>query len=88
MLQYRAVTRRSGPTKWVQQAGLLTSIPFVLLVGPAIGYYAGTAIDRHWSFQPWGMATGLILGLGASARVTIDLIRQANQLNQSDSDDE
>ena len=88
MLQYRAVTRRSGPPNWVQQAGLLTSIPFVLLVGPAVGYYLGTAIDRRWSFQPWGTAIGLILGLGASARVTIDLIRQANQLNQSDSDDE
>ena len=65
----------------LQQAGLLTAIPFVLLVGPALGYYLGTAVDHRWSHAPWGMAAGIVLGLVASARVTIQLIRQSQDLN-------
>jgi F0F1-type ATP synthase assembly protein I len=60
----------------------LTSIPFVLLVGPAIGYYLGTAADRRWSCGPWGMYAGILAGLAASARVTVQLIRQAQALNR------
>ena len=65
----------------LQQVGLLTSIPFVLLAGPALGYYLGTALDHHWSHTPWGMTLGIILGLLSSARVTIKLIREAQRSN-------
>jgi len=54
------------------------------LVGPAIGCYLGIVVDRRWSTQPWGLAIGILVGLAASARVTIDLIRQANDLNRPD----
>jgi F0F1-type ATP synthase assembly protein I len=75
------MSQRDDPDlgKRLQQAGLLTSIPFVLLVGPAIGYYLGSALDGRWPHAPWGMAGGIVLGLLASARVTIQLIRQAQQ---------
>ena len=75
------MSQRDDPElgKWLQQAGLLTSIPFVLLVGPAIGYYLGNALDGRWRYAPWGMAGGIVLGLLSSARVTIQLIRQAQQ---------
>jgi len=69
--------RRPDPPSWVQQVGLLTAIPTVLLVGPVVGYYLGTAIDGRWSCAPWGVAIGIVLGLLASAKVTIQLIRQA-----------
>lgn len=59
---------------------MLTSIPFVLLVGPVLGYYLGTKLDQRWSHAPWGLALGLVVGLVASARVTIKLIRQARDL--------
>ena len=68
---------------WLKQAGLLTAIPFVLLVGPALGYALGTALDRRWPFAPWGLVVGIVLGLLASANVTIQLIRQAQDLNNS-----
>ena len=61
----------------MRQAGLLTAIPFVLLVGPAVGYYVGSALDRRWPLTPWGMIGGIVLGLLASARVTADLIRES-----------
>ena len=71
--------RSELPTQ-LRQAGLLTAIPFVLLVGPAIGYYLGTALDHRWSHAPWGMGGGIVFGLLASARVTIQLIQQARDL--------
>lgn len=66
----------------VKQAGLLTAIPFVLLTGPVLGYYLGTAADRRWSITPWGMGVGIVLGLIASAKVTIQTIRQAGELER------
>ncbi len=63
---------------------MLTSIPFVLLVGPALGYYLGNALDQHWRFAPWGMTGGIILGLVASVRVTAQLIQQSRTLKRHD----
>ena len=76
--------KRNEPSVWLRQAGLLTAIPFVLLVGPAIGYYLGNALDHHWSHAPWGMGGGIVFGLLASARVTAELIQQAKDLNQDE----
>ena len=77
---------RSRSLQWLQQAGLLTAIPFVLLVGPVLGYYLGAAADRRWALAPWGMTGGIMLGLLSSARVTIQLIRQAQALQSHQSD--
>lgn len=65
----------------LKQAGLLTAIPFVLLVGPAVGYYLGTSLEARFGHAPWGMGAGIVVGLLASARVTIQLIREARQLD-------
>lgn len=70
------------PQLELKQAGLLTAIPFVLLAGPVLGYYLGTAIDQRWAYAPWGTAGGIVLGLLASGRVTIQLIRQAASLRR------
>ena len=71
----------------VRQAGLLTAIPFVLLVGPALGYYLGSVLDHRWVHAPLGGIVGSVLGLIASARVTIDWIRQAQQFTKHDDED-
>ncbi len=73
--------RRPDAAARLKQAGLLTAIPFVLLVGPALGYYLGTSLEARFNHAPWGMGAGIVLGLLASARVTIQLIREAQQLN-------
>jgi len=75
------VRRRTSVTVRLQQAGLLTAIPFVLLVGPMIGYYLGSALERRWAAAPWGMGIGIVLGLLSSAKVTIQLIQQARKLD-------
>lgn len=76
------MARTPKPSTWLQQAGLLSAIPFVLLVGPALGYYLGTALDHRWAYAPWGMVGGVILGFVSSARVTIQLIQQARDIER------
>lgn len=71
---------RRKATALLQQAGLLTAIPFVLLVGPVLGYYLGAALDQRWRFSPWGMVIGIVLGLAASGKSTVDMIRRATEL--------
>ena len=75
-------SRRAEPSVWLRQAGLLTAIPFVLLVGPVLGYYLGSAADHRWDWAPWGMTAGMVLGLVASGRVTFQFIRQAKHLSR------
>ena len=74
----------SSPSFWMKQAGLLTAIPMVLLVGPALGYYLGIALDHRWSWAPAGMIGGIFLGLAASAKVTIELIQQSQRQRRQD----
>lgn len=76
------MTQRPRAPAWFQQAGLLTSIPIVLLVGPALGYYVGSAIDRRWAVDPWGMTGGLVCGLAASLKVVIQLIRRSSAMDR------
>jgi len=76
------VTPRNDP-HWIRQAGLLTAIPFVLLMGPAVGYYLGTAIDTWRGISPWGMAGGVLLGLASSLRVVIQLVKQSQESDSS-----
>ncbi len=80
----RGVTKRRDPSVWFRQAGLLTSIPCVLLVGPVLGYYLGDALDRRWPYPPWGLGLGILLGLAASGRVTMQLIHQAKLLHRDE----
>jgi hypothetical protein len=66
---------------------LLTAIPFALLVGPALGYYLGAAVDQRWPFAPWGTGVGIVFGLAASARVTIQMIRDAQHIEKHHPDE-
>ncbi len=76
--------QETPPSVWLAQAGLLTAIPFVLLVGPAIGYILGSALDHRWSHAPWGVGAGIVLGFAASGRLTIQMIQQAQELGSDE----
>ena len=60
-----------------RQIGALTSVPFILLLGPLIGYFTGHWIDHKAGTTPFGTAIFIALGFAASVRETIRLIRQA-----------
>lgn len=77
----RGVRQRRQTATRLKQAGLLSAIPMVLLIGPAVGYWLGAQLDAHWSHAPWGMGLGIALGLASSARVTIQFIRQAQAMH-------
>ncbi len=84
MLQCTAVAKRTDSSSRFAQAGLLTGIPIVLLIGPALGYYLGTALDRRWPYTPWGMAAGVVLGVVASGRVIVQMIQRAKTFDRDE----
>ena len=67
----------------VKQLGVLTTIPIILLVGPAIGYFLGNWIDRKFLIYPW--VTILFVGLGflASGREIVRLLKQVLKDSES-----
>jgi F0F1-type ATP synthase assembly protein I len=63
----------------MRQVGLLTSIPFLLLVSPLVGYWMGTHVDRWLHSSPWGADIGVALGLAAGLREVVRVIRRAGE---------
>ena len=63
----------------MRQVGLLTSIPFLLLVSPLVGYWMGTHVDRWLHSRPWGANIGVGLGLLAGLREVVRVIRRAGE---------
>ena len=55
--------------------GALTTLPFILLLGPLIGFYMGGWIDRKTGFAPYGTVLMIILGFAASVRETARMLR-------------
>ncbi|MBI3316204.1 MAG: AtpZ/AtpI family protein [Candidatus Omnitrophica bacterium] len=60
----------------VKQLGVLTTVPIILLVGPAIGVFLGGWIDRKAHVYPWFTIIFGALGFVASAREVMRLLRQ------------
>lgn len=58
-----------------RQVGILTSIPFILLLGPLIGFFLGGWIDRKFGWAPYGTAVLIGLGFAAAVRETVRMIR-------------
>ena len=46
----------------VKQLGIVTTIPIILLVGPAIGFFLGSWIDRKAQSYPWVTIVFVFLG--------------------------
>ena len=57
-----------------RQIGALTAVPFILLLGPLIGFFMGSWIDRRFGSYPVGTIALIILGFAASVRETVRLI--------------
>ena len=60
----------------VKQLGILTTIPIILLVGPAIGFFLGSWIDREAHAYPWFTTLFVFLGFAASGRQIFLLLKQ------------
>ncbi len=68
--------------KSINQAGMLSSIPFLLAGGPLLGFWLGSWIDGRWGTEPYAKFILMILGfIGASLEV-IRLINEVKRLQK------
>ena len=60
----------------VRQLSVLTTIPLILLLGPLIGFFAGSWIDNKARMTPWFTILFVGLGFAASGREVARLLKQ------------
>lgn len=68
----------------LRQIGVATTIPFLLASGPLIGYFLGDWLDGKLDTGPYLMVGGVVLGLAASIRETIRLLRRLARMTEED----
>lgn len=63
---------------WARQAGLLSTIPFLMAVPPIAGLLIGRYLDKKFNLQPIFTIVLLLLGFAAGVREVTLVIRKAN----------
>jgi F0F1-type ATP synthase assembly protein I len=63
----------------LKQLGALTTIPIILLAGPAVGYFAGGWLDRQFRIYPWITIALTVLGFIASGREVFRLLKEVSK---------
>lgn len=58
-----------------RQAGLLSTIPFILALAPIVGFFLGQYLDTRFRTKPWLSLILLALGFVAGVRETIKIIQ-------------
>jgi ATP synthase protein I len=62
---------------YLKQAGIYTVIPLILALGPIIGYYIGSFLDRKFHTEPFLMILFLTFGFIAAGREVYNLTKRA-----------
>jgi F0F1-type ATP synthase assembly protein I len=62
---------------YLRQAGIYTVIPIILALGPIIGYYIGSFLDRKFHTEPYLMILFLIFGFIAAGKEVYNLTKRA-----------
>ena len=62
----------------MRDIGLYTSIPIMLGVGPALGWYLGYLAQKRWGGDPWWEVGGVLFGLAASIRTIYKVLKQGS----------
>lgn len=63
--------------------GIYTTIPLLFLVGPTLGFFLGTFLEKRWLENPWGVLLGVFLGFGGAVKAMVDLMREAEKRNEA-----
>jgi F0F1-type ATP synthase assembly protein I len=63
----------------VKQLGVLTTIPIILLAGPAVGFVLGGWFDRKFRIYPWCTIALISLGFIASGREVFRLLKEISK---------
>jgi hypothetical protein len=63
----------------LREVGIYTTIPMLLLAGPALGYWLGLQAQNRWGHDPWFAVGGAVFGLAASIRQIVKVIRRGSE---------
>ncbi len=66
---------KHDPKAW-HALGTVGSLGFIVAAGALLGWWAGSWADRRWGIEPWGLLTGLILGMGAAVLEMWQVLRR------------
>jgi F0F1-type ATP synthase assembly protein I len=80
----RAMAKPPGEDAYsaLRSAGLLLSIPTLLIVSPLAGFFLGVWLDRKLHSGPWFSIVGLTLGFVAAGRETWRIYRRTLEEEQ------
>jgi len=67
---------RKSPYEGLRSAGLLLTIPTLLIVAPLVGFFVGSWLDRRFATAPWLGIVGLVVGFAAAGRETYLIYRR------------
>jgi ATP synthase protein I len=67
---------KKSPYDGLRSAGLLLTIPTLLIVAPLVGFFIGSWLDRHLPTSPWLGIVGLAVGFAAAGRETYLIYRR------------
>jgi ATP synthase protein I len=67
---------KKSSAEGLQTAGLLLSIPTLLIVSPLVGFFVGGWLDRRFKTEPWLGIAGLAVGFAAAGRETYLIYRR------------
>lgn len=68
MNERRPFGRNRPSGEGLRKVGMYTAIPTMMMVGPMLGYFAGTWLEGKWGGAPWVSTGGAILGMIVSFR--------------------
>jgi predicted F0F1-ATPase subunit len=72
--------------RWVRQAGILGTVPFLLAIPPIAGVFIGKWIDEKIGSTPAFTIVFVILGFVAGVREVARVLKKANQDADADND--
>jgi ATP synthase protein I len=72
---------------WARQAGLLSTIPFLMAVPPIAGLLIGQYLDNRFDTNPVFTIVFLVFGFVAGVRETASVLKKANTENEKNEHD-
>ena len=75
-----APTRKPDPDRPdLRSAGLLLTIPTLLIAAPLVGFFLGRFADGKLHTTPWLTLTGVALGFAAAGREIAAIVRRVQR---------
>jgi ATP synthase protein I len=81
----RPKRRKPSRSESARSIGFYTLIPTMMGVGPALGFFLGTWLERRFGHAPWLSFGCVVLGGVASVRQVVLLLKRAGESEAGDS---